>query len=156
MHMTARMHRNAWLFAALLVATASITNLAHTREWMPAQVRAAADGMLSGMPDDWFTVKDVAAEKEIATGTPLVIDVRETAEFAAEHILRARNIPVRSLLKNTDLLPGDKSAPILVYCKTGHRGAVALAALRMVGYTNVRSIYGGLDGWKAAGFPVTK
>ena len=156
MHPTARMLRSACFFAALLVTTASITNLAHPREWMPSQVRAAADGMLSSMPDDWFTIKDVAAEKEIATGAPLVIDVREAAEFAAEHIPRARNISIRSLLKNTDLLPGDKAAPILVYCKTGHRGAVALAALRMVGYTNVRSIYGGLEGRKAAGFPVAK
>lgn len=119
-------------------------------------MRAVAEGMLSSMPDDWYTIKDVAAEKEIATGVPLVIDVREPAEFAAEHIPRAKSIPIRLLLKNTEALPADKAAPILVYCKTGHRGAVALAVLRMVGYSNVRSIYAGLDGWKAAGFPIAK
>ena len=142
--------------ATLLVALALASYPSYARDWMPPHVRAAAEGMLSGMPDDWFTIKDVAAEKEIATGVPVVIDVREPAEFAAEHIPRAKNIAIRSLLKNTEILPADKAAPILVYCKTGHRGAIALAALRMVGYSNVRSIYGGLDGWKAAGFPVVK
>lgn len=148
--------RAVGISATVLVALALATHSSHARDWMPPQVRAAAEGMLSSMPDDWFTVKDVAAEKEIAAGVPLVIDVREPAEFAAEHILRAKSIPLRLLLKNTEALPADKAAPILVYCKTGHRGAVALAVLRMVGYSNVRSIYGGLDGWKAAGFPVAK
>ena len=146
----------ARLCAAVLVIATSSSNSTLARDWMPPQIRAAADNMLASMPEDWHTIRDVAAEKEIATGNPLVIDVREPAEFVAEHIPRAKNIAIRSLLKNTDLLPGDKSAPILVYCKTGHRGAVALAALKMVGYSNVRSIYGGLDGWKAAGFSTTK
>lgn len=152
----ARLLRPVTVFVALLLATVSTIEPARAREWMPPQVRTAAESMLSNMPDDWHTIKDVAAEKEIATGVPLVIDVREPAEFAAEHIPRAKSIALRSLLKNTETLPADKAAPILVYCKTGHRGAVALAVLRMVGYSNVRSIYGGLDGWKAAGFPIAK
>lgn len=150
------MSRAVGVCAGALVIATSLGNVALTRDWMPSQVRVAAESVLASMPDDWHTVKDVAAQKEIATGAPLVIDVREPAEFATEHIPRAKNIAIRSLLKNTDLLPADKAAPILVYCKTGHRGAVALAALRIVGYSNVRSIYGGLDGWKAAGFPTEK
>jgi rhodanese-related sulfurtransferase len=148
--------RTVGICMTLLAAVASSSGPVCARDWMSPQLRAAAEGMLSGMPDDWFTIKDVAAEKEIATGVPLVVDVREPAEFATEHIPRATNIAIRLLLNKTELLPAEKAAPILVYCKTGHRGAVALAVLRMVGYTNVRSIYGGLDGWKAAGFPVTK
>lgn len=142
--------------ATVMVASALPSHPSLARDWMPPQVRATAEAMLSSMPDDWFTIKDVAAEKEITTGVPLVLDVREPAEFAAEHIPRSKNISIRHLLKDTQALPADKTAPILVYCKTGHRGAVALAALRMVGYSNVRSIYGGLEGWKAAGFPVAK
>lgn len=42
------------------------------------------------------------------------------------------------------------------YCKIGHRGAMAMLVLREWGYTNVRSIRNGLDGWKAANLPVTK
>lgn len=148
--------REMGMCAAALMITVAAANVTLARDWMPPQVRAAAESMLAGLPDDWHTIRDVAAEKEIATGVPLVLDVREPAEFAAEHIPRAKNIAIRSLLKNTDFLPADKAAPIVVYCKTGHRGAIALAALRMVGYSNVRSIYGGLDGWKAAGFPTAK
>ena len=126
------------------------------QEWMSPSVKSAAEQVLAAMPDDYFTVRDVAAEKEIARGGVAVLDVREPSEFAAEHIPRAVNIPIRSLLKMQQSLPNDKSAPVLVYCKTGHRGAIALTMLRMVGYVNVRSIYGGLDGWKAAGFPIAK
>lgn len=106
---------------AVALSAASVTDSAQAREWMPPQIRAAAESMLSGMPDDWYTIKDVAAEKEIATGVPFVIDVREPAEFAAEHIARAKNIALRSLLKNTDALPADKTAPILVYCTATNR-----------------------------------
>jgi rhodanese-related sulfurtransferase len=151
-----KIRTNGVCATTLLVALALASHPSHARDWMPAQVRTAAEAMLATMPDDWFTIKDVAAEKEIATGMPLVLDVREPAEFAAEHIPRSKNISIRLLLKDAQALPADKAAPILVYCKTGHRGAVALAALRMVGYSNVRSIYGGLEGWKAAGFPVPK
>ena len=126
------------------------------QDWMSPQVRSAAEHMLSTMPDDYFTIKNVAAEKEIATGFPLVLDVREPSEFVIEHIAKAKNLPIRILIKTVESLPTDKSAAILVYCKTGHRGAIALAVLRMLGYSNVRSIYGGLDGWKAAGFAIAK
>ena len=156
MHQIGTKLRIVGICATFLVGMAAASHVAHARDWMPPQVRAAAEGMLSTMPDDWFTIKDVAAEKEIATGVPIVIDVREPAEFAAEHIARAKNISLRLLLKNTEALPANKAAPIILYCKTGHRGAVALAVLKMVGYTDVRSISGGIDGWKAAGFPVTK
>lgn len=140
--------------AAFLVS--AFSPVASARDWMPAQVRGAAEQMLSSMPDDYFTIRDVAAEKLIAAGAAAVLDVREPSEFATEHIARATNVPIRNLVKTIGTLPSDRAAPILVYCKTGHRGAIALSVLRMLGYSNVRSIYGGLDGWKAAGFPVTK
>jgi rhodanese-related sulfurtransferase len=80
----------------------------------------------------------------------------EPGEFKTERLAAARNVPIRQLTKAIDTLPENKAAPILVYCRSGHRGAVALTVLRMAGYTNVRSIAGGLDAWKAAGLPVAQ
>ena len=119
-------------------------------------VRAAAEQMFATMPSNYYTIKVVPAEKEIATGAPVVIDVREPAEFAVEHIRGAKNVPLGSLAKQTEALPSNKNVPILVYCKSGHRGAMGLTVLLMLDYKNVRSIYGGIVRWKAAGLPVTK
>jgi rhodanese-related sulfurtransferase len=154
------MHRLGSTFqalgAVLTILAATTNHPAVGREWMEPAVILAAEQMFAAMPDDYFTIKPVPANQEINTGSPTLIDVREPAEFQAEHIAGAKNIPVRQLPKLIDTLPESKTAPILTYCKSGHRGAVALAVLRMAGYDNVRNIYGGLDGWKAAGFPVTK
>ena len=118
-------------------------------------VRAAAEQMFVAMPSDYYTIKVVPAAKEIATGVPVVIDVREPNEFAIEHIRGSKNVPLGSLVKQIKAFHSDKTAPILVYCKSGHRGAMGLTVLRMLGYKNARSIYGGIVGWKTAGFPVT-
>jgi hypothetical protein len=42
-------------------------------------------------------------------------------------------------------LPADKTAPIVVMCKSGHRGSIALVTLPMNGYTNGRNLAGGLN-----------
>lgn len=149
----------ALVLCAVLVGTVYATKVSYaeaTQEWMSAPVRTAAEHMLAAMPDDYYSIKGVAAEKAIATGAPHVLDVREPSEFAAEHIPGAKNIPLRSLMRAIDDLPADNTASLIVYCKIGHRGAIALAVLRMLGYSNVLSLYGGLDGWKAAGFAITK
>ena len=121
-----------------------------------SNVGAAAARMFKTMPDDYYTIRVVAAEKELAAGVPVLIDVQEVKEFADEHIRGAKNIPLRSLAQANGKLPADKTRPILVYCKTGHRGAIAMAVLRLLGHENVRSIYGGITGWKTAGLPVSK
>jgi rhodanese-related sulfurtransferase len=61
-----------------------------------------------------------------------------------------------ALFEDLDRLPTDKAAPIVTYCMAGHRGAIAMMALRMNGYSNVRSIFGGLNSWVAAELPVVK
>ena len=43
----------------------------------------------------------------------------------------------------------------MIYCASGHRGAFAMSALRLLGYTDVRNIGGGLNAWKKAEFPVS-
>jgi rhodanese-related sulfurtransferase len=58
----------------------------------------------------------------------LVLDVREPNEYATGHIADAVNIP-RGVLEfkiNQHINDSDKSVSILVYCKTGGRGALAV------------------------------
>jgi rhodanese-related sulfurtransferase len=44
----------------------------------------------------------------------------------------------------------DKTRPIVVYCKSGGRSALATATLQQLGFTNVYSMIGGYDAWSAA------
>lgn len=84
----------------------------------------------------------------------VLVDVREPSEYASGHIPGAINVPVRSLTKNLDKIPTDK--PVVLYCSSGHRTAIGMTALRLLGYTNVRSFPLSINGWKEAGEPLEK
>ena len=73
------------------------------------------------------------AKKRIAEGA-LLLDVRTPAEFAEGHIDGALNIPVQVLPQRIDEL-GDRSRPIVVYCRSGMRSANAAQILGRAGYT---------------------
>ena len=62
-------------------------------------------------------------------------------------------LPIRTLIKSLDKLPTDKSAVIITECGSGHRSAMAMMALNMLGYSNVKSMAGGFNAWKAANLP---
>jgi rhodanese-related sulfurtransferase len=47
----------------------------------------------------------------------------------------------------------DPERPLLVYCHTGSRSAMAVAALRGAGF-DARNLEGGIVAWKQAGLPV--
>lgn len=110
---------------------------------------------LKNMPAGYYTVKSDVVNGQIQAGNaPFIVDVREPAEIQkGGYIKGAINIPLRDLLKNLDKLPAlDK--PIVVYCAIGHRGAMAMASLRLLGYTNVLSLGGGFNAWASAKLPV--
>jgi rhodanese-related sulfurtransferase len=83
-----------------------------------------------------------------------LIDVRTQGEYAAGHLAQARLIPLQEL--ETRLGEIDKSKPILLYCRTGHRSGQALKLLAGKGFPDVRHIEGGMVAWQAAGLPVSK
>ncbi|HLF97437.1 MAG TPA: rhodanese-like domain-containing protein [Methylococcaceae bacterium] len=83
-------------------------------------------------------------------GSARILDVREPAEYAAGHLPGAVNIPRGVLEFKVDAHPAfqdDKSAPILVYCQTGGRSALATHALLKLGYEGATSLAGGFSSW---------
>lgn len=104
---------------------------------------------------------DLAANR----GSAVLIDVREPAEYQTGHIEDAINIPRGVLEFQVDAHPAvanvsdpalsSKSCPIVVYCRTGGRAALSAVSLQRMGFTDVRSISGGITGWTDAGLPVT-
>jgi rhodanese-related sulfurtransferase len=110
---------------------------------------------LTELPEGFYTVKPADLNVELADTTGLFIfDVRTSDEFAGGYIASALNININDFA--TAPLPADKAAPIVVLCQSGHRGALAMMYLRMIGYTNVRNLGGGMNAWIAAELPVVK
>ncbi len=138
------------LFLALVVG---FTLPASSVEIDKAEV-TAAEKMLSTMPADFYQIDPTGAKQQMENAKPFVLDVRETAEMAKGKIAGSTNIPIRDLTKMIAKLPESKTAPILTYCQVGYRGGMSVTILRMWGYTNVRTIKGGLDAWEKAGLPV--
>jgi len=86
----------------------------------------------------------------------IVVDVREPNEFAAGHVLGAKNLPLARLDASGADLAKKKERPVIVYCDGGERSAKALATLKKHGYTRVANLSGGLGAWQQAGLPVEK
>lgn len=57
-------------------------------------------------------------------------------------------IPYNEIPSSAALLPKDKNAPIILYCKTGRMSSEALETIKKLGYTNVRHLTGGMDAWQ--------
>lgn len=79
----------------------------------------------------------------------MIIDARDPAQFAKEHIPNAVNIEWRQVLAKSANIP--KNKPVLIYCNTGSLSAQAGFALRVSGWENVRILQGGFAEWKAKG-----
>ena len=82
----------------------------------------------------------------LATGAPLtLLDVREPREWEMARIEGARLVPLGTLAAEIPRL--DRSAEIVVYCKSGARSANAVRQLRAAGFTRVRNLAGGIRRW---------
>jgi rhodanese-related sulfurtransferase len=96
----------------------------------------------------------------------VLIDVREPAEYEAGHLASAINIPRGVLEFQVDAHPAvanvtepalaHRQRPVVLYCRTGGRAALAADSLQRIGFSDVRSIAGGIEAWIAAGLPVTQ
>lgn len=97
---------------------------------------------------------DALEQERKANPKLLLIDVRKESEFRAGHLPGALWIPRGTLEFDLQKTTTDPDAPIVVYCRTGGRAALAALALRAVGYRNVRSLDGGFKSWAEAEKPV--
>jgi len=71
----------------------------------------------------------------------ILVDVRTPREVAEGAIPGMINIPVDDLRRRMDELPRD--GQILIYCRVGLRGYIALRILKQHGFKNVKNLSGG-------------
>jgi rhodanese-related sulfurtransferase len=89
-------------------------------------------------------------------GGAQLIDVRTPAEFAAGHVVGARNVPINTFKQKLPTLALDPQKPIVAICATAHRSPPAVRLLRAAGYENVRQLRNGMLSWYAAQLPTSK
>lgn len=65
-------------------------------------------------------------------------------------------IPYDQLRARAAQLPADRSAEIVVYCRTGSESAIASQTLIDLGYTNIFNLDGGMTAWAASGRPIVQ
>ena len=85
----------------------------------------------------------------------LIIDVRESSEFAKGHIKGATNQPLTSLKDKISDLSKYKDSVVLAYCNSGTTSGKACRLLSQAGFSNVHNIAGGINGWLDAKLPIT-
>lgn len=129
---------------------------------MPIKPLSAADLV----QDAREQIREVSPADYRPSDACVLIDVRESAEFDTGHIPDAINIPRGVLEFQVEAHPAvanvrdpalaQKSQPLLVYCRTGGRAALSVLNLQRMGFTDVRSISGGITAWSDAGLPVVQ
>lgn len=83
---------------------------------------------------------------------PILLDVREPAEFAQVRAPGAVLFPTSTFAARVDELPADR--PLLVVCHVGGRSAAVTSFLVQRGRTDVTNVAGGMEAWERAGLPV--
>ncbi|WP_172370843.1 sulfurtransferase TusA family protein [Sporosarcina jiandibaonis] len=85
-------------------------------------------------------------QKLEANHNSVVLDVRESAEYAFNHIPNAKSIPLGELEEYIDEL--DKESEIYVVCRTGNRSDLASQKLTAAGFTKVFNVVPGMSEWE--------
>ena len=86
----------------------------------------------------------------------VVVDVCEAEEFAAGHVVGAKNLPLNQLEDKLGGLVKNKTLPLILVCQSGARSARALAIATKLGYEQAQSLSGGLGAWRSANLPLEK
>jgi molybdopterin/thiamine biosynthesis adenylyltransferase/rhodanese-related sulfurtransferase len=99
-------------------------------------------------------VEPAAVHAQINNGA-VVVDVRESEEFASGHIPGAKHIPRGYLESRIEGVVPDRSQHVVLYCASGNRSAYAARTLvEDLGYEHVESMRGGITLWKDLGYEV--
>ncbi|MBN8756462.1 MULTISPECIES: rhodanese-like domain-containing protein [Variovorax] len=130
-----------------------------TANWMLILIALSSGAMLA-----WPLVRGAGGGTLTAQGAvqlinrerAVLVDVREPEEFAAGHMIGAKNVPLNQLEEKLTGAVKNKTVPLLLVCATGARAQRAVAVAKKLGYEQAQAVAGGLKAWKEANLPVEK
>ena len=85
-----------------------------------------------------------------------VLDLRDQEAFKAGHLPGAKHIDATGLSAAIEKLKLDRNNPLILVCETGHQSRKASSEVKKLGFTEVASLDGGVQAWKAAALPLVK
>jgi rhodanese-related sulfurtransferase len=148
--------------AEVIVVAASDGDERHAAELLAA-VGMRVRGFLVGGMTAWRTEErpvrrielidpEALAERLQSPEPPLVLDVRNRAEYAGEHIPGSLHIPYGDLAARIDEVPRDR--PLATICRGGKRSGLAASILQREGFSDVVHVGQGVGSWRDGGHPV--
>lgn len=84
----------------------------------------------------------------------VLLDVRTAGEYATGHIEGAINIDVEGMTFEEEIANLDKAKTYAIYCQSGRRSRIAVAAMSKAGFTKLFNLDQGIGSWISAGLPV--
>ncbi len=115
-------------------------------------VKAEISGFVSGVEK----ISSTKVEKFISDGEEFIlIDARPYSQYQQNHLPTAVSIPACGMNKKISLLPEKKEQPLVFYCggTTCGMSTAAAAIAARAGYTNIRVLLAGVEGWAEKGYP---
>lgn len=128
------------------------------------------DNMMSDGMDEMREHNDDLAPHEISPGDVVkkvqsnedfvLLDVRTLEEYEEMHLENALLLPVQELSQETltsiGLGEDAKDKEIVLYCRSGARSQTAYNVMKSLGYTNIKSVAGGMIHWQEDQYPLTE
>jgi molybdopterin/thiamine biosynthesis adenylyltransferase/rhodanese-related sulfurtransferase len=105
-----------------------------------------------------FRVQEMAIDEAYRLfklgGHTTFVDIREPEELSLGYIKGSVFIRGDELEMQAKHLLPDKKAPVVLYCGSGVRSLLTAQTLKEMGYHDVRTLAGGINAWKEAGYEV--
>lgn len=99
-------------------------------------------------------------EKIKSNKETILLDVRTLEEYETIHLENALLLPVQELSQQTlneiGLGEDAKDKEIILYCRSGNRSQTAYNIMESLGYTNIKSVGGGMIHWEEDNYPFTE
>lgn len=87
--------------------------------------------------------------------TFVLIDVREESEWQKSYITGAQYMGRGIIERDLEAKYPDLDTDIVLYCGGGYRSALSAELINRMGYTNIKSMDGGIREWKEKKYPLT-
>lgn len=102
-------------------------------------------------PEALHTLLD--ANKEV-----LLFDVRQPLDLLVSYeiIPGAKRVPPKDVLENPSLIPADKDSIVYCTCPSDRTSRAVLGRALDMHFSRIKFLKGGLEAWKAEGYPVER
>ena len=86
----------------------------------------------------------------------VVLDIRNTEEFAQGHIAKSLNLPKSDLSDKLKTIDKHKAKPIILVCENGISSNTSAGILHKAGFETLYQLTGGLQAWRKENMPLIR